>query len=78
VRSPDEYQKLAQEKRKDWAGCDPLALVEATRDALNEIQGDLPDHRVDEVAGPLEEIVTRFEMQSRAALGSVTFASAGQ
>lgn len=63
-------EDLHQEKAL-WLSCDPVTLVTAARDALyQQVDGeDTP------AAGPIEEVISRFEQQTRAAIGRASFTS---
>lgn len=60
-------QELHQEKQL-WLSCDPVTLVTAARDALYaQVEDETP------AAGPIEEVISRFEQQTRAGIGRAAF-----
>jgi hypothetical protein len=72
MANSQSVQQIQQEQteRQQWAGLDPVTLVAAARKSLySQIPsngGDLPVS----VSAPLEELITRFEQQTRASLGT--------
>jgi hypothetical protein len=68
--------KKQQQQTSEWAACDPFTLVSAARSTLyGEVQ---PQHSSGATLKPLEEIISRFEQQTRASLGSSVPAAAGR
>jgi hypothetical protein len=66
-----------RKQRQAWAESDPVSLVAAAKQALytelpNGQQGEKATLPVS-VSAPLEEIITRFEQQTRASLGTASF-----
>lgn len=60
-----------QKERQQWASLDPVTLVVAARNSLyTEIQHGSGNPLPVSVAAPLEELITRFEQQTRASLGT--------
>lgn len=58
-----------RQQRQEWAGCDPFTLVSAAKHTLysSDVQGQQGSS---EALAPLEEIISRFEQQTRASLGA--------
>lgn len=59
-----------QEQTQQWAGCDPFTLVSAAKQTLYKEVAPQAGGNSSETLGPLEEIISRFEQQTRASLGT--------
>jgi hypothetical protein len=66
-------QRRRAEAQSVWKGADPFTLVTAVREGFYE----LPKEQRDQLAGPLEEMTSRFEHQQRVALGTSVAIGAG-
>lgn len=69
----DEIRQLQQAKQP-WVECDPVTLVTAARQAVYggvlQQTSQPGQQQQQDVIGPLEEVITRFEQQTRASLGA--------
>lgn len=74
MKEPQEYERQAGE-RQAWAGCDPVTLIAAARDGLHEVGGASSSQQT-KALHPLEEVISRFEAQTRAGFGSTVAAEA--
>lgn len=55
-------------EQQEWAACDPFTLVAAARDSLHgQVKSQVQDPQV---TMPLEELISRFDQQTRASLGA--------
>lgn len=64
-----EMAELRQQGKQKaiWLNCDPVTLVAAAREQLYTEQGE------EASVSPIEEVLTRFEHQTRAVIGSGSF-----
>lgn len=67
----DSIEKIQQKSKEKqvWAGMDPVTLVSAAREGLYDLT---PEQR-QTLEGPIEEVLNRFDQQTRAALGHSQF-----
>lgn len=66
-----EMQQLREQGKQKaiWLNCDPVTLVAAAREQLYTDQGE------EASVSPIEEVLTRFEHQTRAVIGTGSFTS---
>lgn len=69
---PDVKELTRQQTEKQqWHACDPVTLVAIAREKLYEVTQDMED------LAPIEEVLARFEQQSRATIGGAQFSTYG-
>jgi hypothetical protein len=74
MTNQDLQKFIGQSSEKaQWTALHPMALVAAAREA---VYSEIPQSQRSQpnVIGPLEEVISRFEQQTRVALGSGSYA----